>query len=44
MEDEPSVDINPDDVFIATDEWAEIRPGQVVPSGLHYRFVLLGKV
>jgi len=29
-----------EDVFQATDDWQEIREGQKVPSGLHYRMNL----
>jgi nucleotide exchange factor SIL1 len=29
-----------DEVFVATSEWREIRDGQKVPSGLHYRINL----
>ncbi len=28
------------EVFQATDEWQEVKPGQVLPSGLHYRLNL----
>ena len=26
-----------DQVFVATEEWQEVRPGQRVPGGLHVR-------
>ena len=40
--DEASVDdindeVSTDEVFVATDEWQEVRAGQRVPSGLHVR-------
>ena len=40
--DEASVDdindeVSTDEVFVATDEWQEVKPGQRVPSGLHVR-------
>lgn len=28
------------DVFVASDDWKEILPGQAVPAGLHYRINL----
>ena len=33
-----NIEVSNDEVFIATDEWQEVRPGQVVPSGLHVRY------
>ncbi|XP_066260840.1 nucleotide exchange factor SIL1 [Euwallacea similis] len=32
--------IKNDEEFVATNEWKEIKPGQKVPSGLHYRINL----
>ena len=29
------------EIFQATEEWQEVLAGQVLPSGLHYRFALL---
>ena len=31
------VEVSNDEVFVATEEWQEVKPGQVVPSGLHVR-------
>ena len=35
------VDVSADfsgETFHATNEWQEVKPGQVLPSGLHYRY------
>lgn len=31
---------DPTNVFVATDDWQEVKPGQVVPAGLHVRMNL----
>lgn len=38
--DQDTVPLNHSDVFEATEDWQPIRPGQVVPGGLHYRMNL----
>ena len=38
---EAQVDVSADfsgETFHATNEWQEVKPGQVLPSGLHYRY------
>ena len=38
---EAQVDVTADfsgETFHATNEWQEVKPGQVLPSGLHYRY------
>ena len=40
---DPQMDVKTDfggEIFQATEEWQEVKPGQVLPAGLHYRYVL----
>jgi len=32
--------VSTDEIFVATDQWQEVKPGQVVPGGLHVRMNL----
>ena len=37
---DPQMDVKTDfggETFQATEEWQEVKPGQVLPAGLHYR-------
>ena len=41
--DDSQIDVKTDfggETFQATEEWQEVKPGQVLPAGLHYRYVL----
>ena len=38
--DDSQIDVKTDfggETFQATEEWQEVKPGQVLPAGLHYR-------
>ena len=39
---EPQIDVRTDfggETFQPTHEWQEVKPGQVLPAGLHYRYI-----
>ena len=40
VESDDGIDISNDEVFVPTEEWQEVKPGQRVPSGLHVRLNL----